>query len=349
MENLRIAVVKSSVYQDLWVTDITNNFIDIFKTTLMRCPAIGLAEHFSADFIIVKDTNEFPCNINKNVLPNNCLQNMQFSKKLKNPSLPFLDETFHQDVTIDSVSHNVDDVNWDKYNIVICINTCVPQRITDSHTNILWCYFVGENEDRMVNQLISGYDIILNQDVCKNNLPSFSIGFPYSFVGPYTVENMTNKMNIFCDKKIGIFQEINNTQERPVTCAHTIIDQIGKHCNMPIILHSQNIVENITRIFNAKYFVKIFGRVIRGNGILEVISAGTLILANKKLIMFNNLILDECHVENHNDIIQKIKYFENNESEYQRVVTMQRLLLNEKYFKTPIDNLLRKYNDKNKL
>ena len=83
MENLRIAVVKSSVYQDLWVTDITNNFIDIFKTTLMRCPAIGLAEHFSADFIIVKDTNEFPCNINKNVLPNDCLQNMQYSKKLK--------------------------------------------------------------------------------------------------------------------------------------------------------------------------------------------------------------------------------------------------------------------------
>jgi len=349
MENLKIAIVKSSVYQDLWVTDITNNFIDIFKTTLMRCPAIGLAEHFSADFIIVKDTNEFPCNINKNVLPNDCLQNMQFSKKLKNPSLPFLDETFHQDRTIDSVSHNVDDVLWDKYNIVICINTCVPQRITNSHTNILWCYFVGENEDRMVNQLISGYDIILNQDVCKHNLPSFSIGFPYSFVGPYTVENMMNKMNIFYDKKIGIFQEINNTQERPVINPHPSISEIGKQCNMPIILHSQNIVENITRIFNAKYFVKLYGRVIRGNGILEVISAGTLILANKKLIMFNNLILDECHVENHTDIIQKINYFENNETEYQRVVTMQRLLLNEKYFKTPIENLLRKYNDKNNL
>ena len=349
MKKLNISFVKSSVYQDLWVTDITNNYIDIFKTTLMRCPAIGLAEHFSADFIIVKDTNEPPCNINKNVLPTNCFHNMQYSKKIKNPSLPFLDETYHEDFSIDSLSHNVNDIHWDKYNIVICINTCVPERITNSHKNILWCYYVGENEDNMVYQLINGYDVVLNQDVCKPILPPFSIGFPYSFLGPYTIENMMHKMNIFYDKKFGIFQEINNTQERPVVQPHPAISEIGKVTNMPIILHSQNIVENITRIFNAKYFVKIFGRLILGNGILEVISAGTLILANKKLIMFNNLILDECHVENHNDIIQKIIYFENNESEYQRVITMQRLLLNENYFKTPIDNLLRKYNDKNKL
>ena len=100
MKKLNIAFVKSSVYQDLWVTDITNNYIDIFKTTLMRCPAIGLAEHFSADFIIVKDTNEPPCNINKNVLPTSCVHNMQYSKKLKNPSLPFLDETYHEDFSM---------------------------------------------------------------------------------------------------------------------------------------------------------------------------------------------------------------------------------------------------------
>ena len=346
MENLRIAFVKSSVYQDLWVTNITNNYIDIFKSTLMRCPAIGLAENFKTDFIIVKDCNEYPCNINKNVLPNECIDNMKFSKKMKNPSLPFLDETFHGDVSIDSVSHNADDIDWKKYNIVICINTCIPERIIGLNSNILWSYFVGENEDRMVNNLITCYDIILNQDVCKPNLPPYSIGFPYSFVGPFTIENMMDKMGIFYDKKIGIFQEINNTQDRPVTCAHRDIAEIGNQCSMPIILHSQNIVENITRIFCAKYVVKLFGRVIRGNGILEVISAGTLILADKSLIMFNNLIPNECHVENMYDVINKINYFENNKADYERIITMQRMFLQERYFNGPIENLLLKYNEK---
>ena len=344
--NLKIAFVKSSVYQDLWVSNISNNFIDIFKTTLMRCPSIGLIEQISTDFIIVKDCDEYPCNINKNCLDKKFFNDIQYSKKLKNPSLPFLDETYHSHISIDSVSHNVYDIEWNKYNIVICINTCIPEKIILKNNSILWSYFVGENEDRYVNQLIKPYDIILNQDVCKSNLPNFSIGFPYSFLGPYTIENMLHEMGIFCDKKIGVFQEINNTQERPVIHPHPEFLEIEKQCSMPIILHSQNIVENISRIYSSKYFLKIFGRVIRGNGILEVISAGTLILINKKLIMFHNLIPDECHCENINDVIQKIKYFENNEKEYQRIINLQRVFLYNYYFKKPIDNLIEKYNNK---
>uniref|UniRef100_A0A6C0EQC4 Glycosyltransferase n=1 Tax=viral metagenome TaxID=1070528 RepID=A0A6C0EQC4_9ZZZZ len=343
MENIRIAFVKSSVYQDLWVTDITNNYIDIFKSTIMRCPPIGLAEHFSADFIIVKDTNDYPCNINKNVLALEYYHTVQFSTNLRFPTSPFLDETYNGGITIDSISHNVDDIEWSKYNIVICINTCIPERVIEKYESILWCYFVGENDDIYVNQIISKYDCILNQDVCKPNLPWFSIGFPYSFVGPYTIENLVNKVSNVNILKNGVFQEINNTRDRPVLNPHPEFLQIERECNMPIILHSQNIVENIKRICQSKYFVKLFGRVIRGNGILEVISAGTLVLINKNLIMFRNLIPDECHVESVQDIINKIHYFENNESEYKRLIDLQRENLSTYYFKKPINDLIDKY------
>jgi hypothetical protein len=343
MDKLKIACVKSSVYQDLWVSDITCDYTKIFKTTLMRCPAIGLSEKYSADFIIVKDTNEFPCNINKNVLPQDCFHSLQYSRTLKNPSMPFLDETYHNNVSIDSLSHNVDDIDWNTYNIVICINTCIPERILSTFKKTLWCYYVGENEDRYVNNLISKYDVILNQDVFKQNIPPFSIGFPYSFLDPYTIENMMNKMGVFNDNKHGVFQEINNTQDRPVSQPHPAFLEITRQLNIPILLHSQNIVENIKCIFNSKYFVKIYGRVIRGNGVLEVISAGTLILLNKNLIMFHDLIPNECHVETIDDVIQKIKYFENNETEYQRVVQLQRLNLYTNYFMKPMNNLYAKY------
>ena len=249
MDNLRIAVVKSSVYPDLWVNDITNDFIQVFKTSIMRCPPIGLTECFSTDFIIVKDTNEFPCNINKNVFAPNTFNDMPFSKNLKVACLPFLDETYHKNITIDSVSHLVDDIEWNKYNIVICINTCIPERIISKFKEILWCYFVGENEDHYVNNIIGNYDIILNQDVYKKDLPNFSIGFPYSFIGPYTIENMMRNMNIKQTKKNGIFQEINNTTSRPVVEPHPDFFKIGNNLNMPINLHSQNIIENITRIY----------------------------------------------------------------------------------------------------
>jgi len=108
--NLKIAYVKSSVYQDFWVSNIDSNIIDIFKTTLVRCSPIGICECFDTDFIIVKDCDEYPCNINKNCLDKKFYNDMQYSKKLKNPGLPFLDETYHSHISIDSVSHNVDDI-----------------------------------------------------------------------------------------------------------------------------------------------------------------------------------------------------------------------------------------------
>lgn len=343
MDQLKIGVIKSEVYQDLWACDKSTDYIEIFKTSMMRCPPIGLAEKYNADFIIVKESKEFPCQINKGCLPEKFEPNMKFSKELKNPTLPFLDETYHKHISINEIAYDCDSIDFEKYNIIICVNTCIPERIINKFQHILWCYYVGENN--IMNNLISKYDILLNQDVSKTNFPNFSIGFPYSFIDSYTINNLINTLYPNIDNvKKGIFVEINNTQERPVVSIPPAFMYISHHCNnIPIILHSQNIVENIKRIYSSKYFVKIFGRVIRGNGILEVISAGTLILINKNLILFKDLIPDECHVITPNDVIQKIKYLENNENEYNRLVSLQRTILNEKYFEKPLQDLYNKY------
>ena len=79
MNRLKLAYVKSSCYQDLWVSDKTNNYFEIFKTSMMRCPAIGLSEMCDTDYIIVKESIEYPsqhipsCCSNKN--------SMKYSKK----------------------------------------------------------------------------------------------------------------------------------------------------------------------------------------------------------------------------------------------------------------------------
>lgn len=341
-----LAVVKSSVYQDLWVSEITNNPAEVFKSTLMRSPPIGLCELFNTEFIIVKDTNEYPCNLNKACLPETLYETFQHSKTNKNPDLPFLDDTFHKHITIDSVSKDVNDIDWNKYQIVIAINMCIPESIIDKFPNTLWCYLIGENENIYTFNKISKYDIVLNQDVMKCGLPDFSIGFPYSFLGPYTIENLLEKLGLYPLEKKGVYLEINNSTERPFITIPEQFLKIKEELNIPIIIHSQNILENIQRIANSKYFIKIFGRIIRGNGIMEVISAGTLILINKELITYHDLIPDDCHVETIDDIINKIKYFEENPVEYDRIIILQRTLLFTYFYKIPTDNLIEKYNKK---
>jgi hypothetical protein len=346
MKSIKIACVKSSIYQDLWISDITNDYFKILKTTLMRTPQLGLAEIFNADFIIVKESYEYPCQFNKNVLNESFNNNLKFSKKNKNLVLPFLDESFHENLSIDEVAHNVDDINWNQYNIVITINTCIPERIIEKYSNILWCYYVGENNDELMDKLISKYDILLNQDVTKKNLPDFSIGFPYTFLHPYTLEKINKELLNNNVTKNGIYIEINNTIERPVKNIPYEFINISQICNIPIIVHNQNIIENIKNIYSAKYFIKLFGRKIRGNSILEAISSGTLIFTKKNLITFNDLINEECFIENENDIINKILYLEKNENEYNILVHNQREKMYQLYLVNPINNLFNKYYNK---
>lgn len=347
---LKLAFVKSSIYQDLWVSDISSDVLNIFKTSLMRCSPIGLNEIIDTEFVIVKDSTEFPCQVNPTCYNKQHINTLKFSKNIKNPDLPFLDETFHNNISLDEISHEVDKINWDKYNIVITINACVPNRIIEKYPNILWCYYMGENEPHFMNNLLGKYDILLNQDVNKSDLPNFSIGFPYTYLGPYTLENLHKnyiKNDIENDnKKNGIFIEINNTQERPVKSVPESFQIISKICNIPFYIHNQNIIVNLKNLYNCSYFIKIQGRIIRGNSILEAISCGTLVLINKNLVIYNDLIPDECHVVTTEDIIQKIHFFENNKDAYYSMLNLQRSLLEEKYYKQPILNLINKYNDK---
>jgi len=341
---MKIAVVKSSVYQDLWVTNITNNPYEIFKTSLVRCPPIGLAEEYGADFIIVRDTDDYPCNLNKNCeLPKKLYETFKFSKEGKNPGLPFLDEKYHKHISIDSVAHDVDSIEWSKYNIVMCINTCIPATIIRKYPDILWCYWVGENEEHLVMNKVDCYDLILNQDVARTNIPDFSIGFPYSYIGPNTLETLFDTSSLVKD---GIFMEINNTRERPVVKIPEEFQAISKETGHIVIRHSQDIIENAVNLCKAKYYVKLLGRKIRGNSSLECISAGTLILAVHTLLEYSDLILPECCIKSDSDAILKIKYYDANPLVYEEAIKRQREILNAKYFRGPYEKLIEKYQSK---
>ena len=340
---LRIAVVKSSVYQDLWVSDITQDPFHVFKTSMMRCPAVGLSEKFATDYIIVKESWEYPCQVNKNCLPEDCISSMKYSKERKNPSLSFLDESYHGYCTLDSVAHDAASIDWSVYTMVLCINTCIPAIIIQQYRSTLWCYWVGENEENLVQRPLANYNLILNQDVTKV-LPS-GIGFPYTFLGPNTMERFIEENGMKFPGKYGIYMEINTTNERPVRTIPEDFQYISYMTCMPIIKHHQNILTNLSHIARSKYYVKIAGRIIRGNSVLETISAGTLVLANRNLLMYSDLVPDECHVVSREDVIQRILYYEANPPAYVAVLEKQRDILRRLYFDQPVERLLAKYSE----
>jgi hypothetical protein len=356
MNSLKIVYVKSTLYWDLHVCDISSNHFDLLKTTLLRCPPIALKEKLNADFIIIKEPFDKPDTFYNDLMPNilSIKDNIMYNKTNKNPYLNFLDETYHKNISINDVAHDVNTIDWSKYNIVIALNMCIPNSIIKKYPKILWAYMVGENTDSYLNTLYEQYDLALNQNmysfwneklkIVDTNLvlPQHSISFPYSFLHPYTYENLyETKFN-----KDGIFIELNNTTERPVITVPDNFKIISKYTNIPTYIHNQNILENIKTLLKSKYFIKLNGRLIRGNAVLEAISAGCIIIGNPTLIIYNNLIHPFCCISSENEVIHIIKTLETNTEKYNEILLWQKEMMLEKYYNKPLENLYKRYKDK---
>jgi hypothetical protein len=339
----RIAVVKSYLYQDLWVSPITSDPYTLFKTTLMRCPPIGLTEKTETDYIIVKFTDEYPCNAYKNNVPEDPVSFIQRTTS-KISSLPFLDDKHNSSQTLDSVSVHPEEIDWSIYDIVLTINACIPLSIVQQYPRTMWCYYISENDSIYIEQKFTGYTYILNQDVTIPYSPQ-AIGFPYSMISSKTYSSLYNHF-FNClppSTKCGIFMEINNTSERPVTVAPPEICDIQQATGQPIRFHNQDILENCKTLCESKYYIKLLGRVIRGNSLLEAISAGCIILADKNLLLYKDLCHPFCHIHNTNYAIDKILQIEEDEELYETILSWQKEQLDRLYFNAPYNRLIEAY------
>ena len=107
-----------------------------------------------------------------------------------------------------------------------------------------------------------------------------------------------------------------------------------------IILHQQKIADNLKNIYDAKYFVKMGGRSIRGNSVAEAVSLGTLAIMNRDEVIHHELIIDECNVKTMDEMISLINRLENDPELYRTLQQKQRQVLHTYFFDAPLQSLI---------
>lgn len=336
---MKIALVKQEVYQDLYVCPVTEkDTVNILFSSMGRVGPIGLMEEMDADFYIVKEEPEYETQIYKKVIPHiskylYLLKTETLDKipgqEFKSPGSPYPNGKFAVDC------HNID---WGKYDIVISINISIPTNIVRCYPNTLFAYMIGE-ANMATGSVHFGYDVTMNQ--MARGIISYKCGimdFPYTFVSSDTLEKIMQRYLLRPSERKGIFMEINSTKERPVT-------KVPEHfrplvdAGYEIILHKQKISDNLQSIYDAKYFVKMGGRPIRGNSVAEAVSLGTLAIMNKDEVIHHELIIDECDVKNMNQMLELINKLENDNELYETLLQKQRNVLKKLFFDAPLLSL----------
>lgn len=338
--NLRIAFLKQDAYQDLYIGDKSFSTLELLFSSIMRTGPIGLFTDLNTDFYIIKEENTYECKIWENVIPTiepNLLRQLKDKSILH---IPFPSSRYLEPGSMNShkeFSVSSNSVNWNNYDIVISINVAIPTSIVKLYPNTLWCYMIGE-ANKYIDLVYFDYDVCLNQEIkgIISKEPGI-IDFPYTFVSKNGIESLLKKYIKRKSLKQGIYAEINATTERPVRNVPHF--EPLKKTGHKIRTHKQNIKDNLIEIYDSKYFLKIGGRIIRGNSVIEAISAGTLVLMNPNDIIYTQLLPKECWVSSVEEAYNKIVYFDKNPKAYYKALTKEKDLLQHFVFDCPLESL----------
>lgn len=347
MSKLKVALVKQVVLPDLYVCHPHSGIEEILFSTIMRIGPLGFFHIFDCDFYIVdvhpaiecqlwKKINQTPLNGNADLLLDlkTKLLNQIPGQEFKKPGSSFPNGHFSVDVN---------SVQWDKYDIVISINISIPTEIVKKHINILWCYMLMEPYIFM-DKVYFSYDVSFNHHASglTYSKPGV-IDFPYTFLHPGLIASIMQDELGRGSNKTGIFCDISCSKEKP---EEKLVNKPPDHLlslskyGHPLVVHNQSIRENCVNLFDSKYFIKLGGPLIRGNSIIEAISAGCLVIGNPDEIMLKILLPDDCRVSSVDQAEKLIKHLDTNPSDYLELFYIQKALCQKYIIDKPVESLL---------
>jgi hypothetical protein len=158
------------------------------------------------------------------------------------------------------------------------------------------------------------------------------IDFPY-YLQYYGCFNNILEEEILDIQREGIFIEFNwrnvlTNQQK---------DILTKFGNLRCPKGIKNILIDLAK---SKYFIIGEGtRGLWGNGMIEAIASGCLLIGNPLYVKHKSLFTPETIVYSFDELINKLEFFESNEKIYQRELKRQRKLLNYICFNRPLQDL----------
>lgn len=336
--HLKIALVKQEVYQNLYNVTEPNNLKSLITSAVKHTGMAGLLTNFKTDFVILKvieDDEE--CNVWKEKSTDCKQQNLEFyynliTKPLGNNINP-----------LGYYSVSADSVDWGKYDVVIGIDISIPARIVAKYPDTKWCYYIGEpcqhSYHNSYNKPIAGYDYFFTQKMFSFRVFAKSkkvhvknVPFNLQYYGCFHEAFNQDKNSVL---RSGIYIDSHSYKELDGTVKNNL-QQFGE-----VVTAGRNIDDILKKLMHVKYFIRLGGRIVWGNSMIEAISAGCLVIGNPKEFVNYSLFTKRTSISNYNDMINRIRFFENNPIAYKQELEKQRALVNGLCFTLPLSHVFK--------
>jgi len=351
---LKLAFVKQDVFADLYVGLPGDK--NAYLNSLQRSGPLAFFTAFDAQLFIVSadesaDTwkEKVRCCNHKSYAE---WENVRHKKNVVGES----------ELSQFEIATPMSEIKFEEFDIVICVDACIPPDVAKQYSNVLWAYYISEpcmdSYKFSKEKCLPGYDVFLNQmfrPLGHQELKEFSknsheIDFPYAFVYP----------NIYAD--VYSFEE--KHLEKNETALNVVIpnyvkkllskEQISRlKTEFNILTPTGNIRDFLHCLHQGDIYLRLGGQGKFGNETVEAVCSDLLFLSTERGWKNRVFNIDGAKIpgvdfnkEQVEFAINRLRELNVNRDELNFIKASQQKIALNLCFERPLKQLLQKYKEK---
>lgn len=332
----RCALVKQSVYNDLYCCPSRTPVAEAIRSSLMRTGPMGFLTDLGADFWHVREDDAPECRIWEESPGSNPSTDLEEFRR-REFQVPH-EGRFGHLLSPAELSVTVDSIPWSNYQMVISMDIAIPLRIRRRHPDILWVYFPadpGTPTSKAARRTPpEGFDVTLThlhrRFPVRPSLGPQSIDCPYSFQSPYSWQNVWPETT----ERNGIMVE-GKTASKLDSGQLVALGRFG-----PVRRPQGSVSQLAQDLLASRYYLSLYGNPLTGNGQIEAIMAGCLSLGDPRTYVQRSLFTPATVTDGFDSALRHLSEWEKDPGRRQQVLQEQRAIAEYICFRRPAHQLL---------
>jgi len=338
----KVAFVKQEVLALIYCCPSESTPAQIVFSSMKHTGPVGLFTKLHSEFHIVKtEPDDAECNTWKEIVTGSGISTIEELESLKHS--PFRAGSRGNSRAPGEFSVACTSIDWSRYDIVISMDVSVPTRLVKEFPRTTWAYCISEpggmpSYKRSHWAPIAGYDLFLNQMFRMRPFLNkwHEIEWPFNLQYYGCVHELVGLALDDSGKRTGIFVESHTASTLTDEQQHEL-SRLGELYF--VSARTEDILKDLLR---CKYFIRLGGRSLLGNAMVEAVAAGCLVLGDASEFVNRGLFLKEHHVSSFPELLRRMQSLNENPRLFGESASRQRILLDYLCFYRPVAELVHK-------
>ena len=320
----RVALVRQTAYRGAYLPGVKRNWTDVVLSANAHLGPFSFLAELNADYFVTRQTPE----------PETYLWKGKFAND-PNPESTYRDVEAWQEEQESMDVVDCDQIRWDDYDLVICLDIPIPTRIVEKSQKPLWCYYSveagGTLHKSSLLKPVNGYHFYLNHCFRRYRARPYNKNHVLEF--PFTFQSASSWKHLAKETAGGDANRRGAVVDRASWQSHPG----DKPSSMTTL--SGDAAAYIRLMSSSEFAIRTDPKTRWGNWALEAIQAGCLFLGRADSLAMPGVLLPELIVADLASAHKKIEGLLKDPLHMQSLVQTQAALAEHLAFRRPLMDL----------